>query len=100
MRINDRNGLGAAATEAGRTQEVSTTDRADRSSFARTDSTSDRVEFSSNLGKLSQALSAMNAQRASRVQGLATQYQSGQYQPDALATSQSMVADALNMGQA
>jgi hypothetical protein len=59
---------------------------------------SDRVEFSGNLGRLARALSTYGTSRANRVQALAAQYQSGNYRPDSSATSQAMVRAALVAG--
>jgi hypothetical protein len=56
------------------------------------------VELSSNLGRLSQAISSFSSQRAERVQSLAAEYQSGSYRPDAQATSRAMITDALTAG--
>jgi hypothetical protein len=101
MRVYDVNLTGASATESGRTQE---TQKSDRSGTGRAGSSgsggdNDRVEFSSTLGRLSQALAASGAQRASRVQQLSALYQSGSYVADSMATSQRMVADALRGNQ-
>jgi hypothetical protein len=100
MRIYDVNLTGPSAAESGRAQE---TQRSDRAGGARTggtgaNGTGDRVEFSSTLGRLSQAMSAEGSARASRVQALAVQYQSGSYRPDSAATSKDMVAEALAAG--
>jgi hypothetical protein len=43
-------------------------------------------------------MSAEGSARASRVQALAVQYQSGSYRPDSAATSKDMVAEALAAG--
>jgi anti-sigma28 factor (negative regulator of flagellin synthesis) len=100
MRIYDVNSTGTSAAESGRSQE---TQRSDRAGGAKTggpgaNGTGDRVEFSSTLGRLSQALSTDGSARASRVQTLAGQYQSGSYRPDSAATSKGMVAEALSEG--
>ena len=95
MRIDDRNTVGPAATETGRTPETSKTDRAAGGGSGAGDSGGDRVEFSSSLGRLSQAISADSAQRASRVQTLAAVYQSGRYHADSQATSQGLISEAL-----
>jgi len=99
MKIYDSNLGGAAASGAQRTQE---TQAADRNGAARTFALGgdggDRVEFSGTLGRLSQALSASQSDRASRVQSLAAQYQSGLYRPDSAATGRAMIADALGAG--
>jgi anti-sigma28 factor (negative regulator of flagellin synthesis) len=98
MRVNDRNALGSAAAETGRAQETQKTGREEGARSGRADSSGDRVELSSNLGRLSQAISSFSSQRAERVQSLAAEYQSGSYRPDAQATSRAMITDALTAG--
>ena len=98
MRIYDVNLKGSAAAESGRAQE---TQRSGASGGARTggtgaNGTGDRVELSSTLGSLSQALSADGSARASQVQALTAQYQGGSYLPDSAATSKGIVAEALS----
>jgi len=100
MRIYDVNLTGTSAAESGRAQEAQ---RSGSTGGARTggtgaNGTGDRVEFSSTLGSLAQAMSADGSARESRVQALAAQYQSGNYQPDSVATSKGMVSEALSMG--
>ena len=100
MRIYDVNLTGTSAAESGRAQE---TQRSDRAGGARTggtgaNGTGDRVELSSTLGRLSQAMSAYGSARDSRVQALAAQYQSGTYRPDSAASSKGMVVEALSDG--
>ena len=100
MRIYDVNLTGSAATESARAQE---TQRSDRSGSSKTGiggagGPGDRVEFSGTLGRLSQAIAADSSTRANRVQALATQHQSGKYRPDSVATSKSIVAEALATG--
>lgn len=96
MRIYDVNLTGASPAEAGRAQEIQKSDRAGTArSGGSTAGGSDRVEFSSTLGRLSQALATSGSQRAARVEALTAQYQSGNYLADSLKTSRSMVADAL-----
>ena len=101
MRIYDVNLTGSAAAESGRAQESQRSDRAgsSRSGGAGLFGASDRVELSSTLGRLSQAMDADSSALANRVQALASLYQSGKYQPDSMATSRGMVADALAGGQ-
>ena len=98
MRVNDRNALGSAAAETARAQETQKTGREESARSGKTDSSGDRVELSSNLGRLSQAISSFTSQRAERVQSLAAEYQSGRYRPDAAATSRAMITDALSGG--
>ena len=62
------------------------------------DGSSDRVEFSGTLSRLSRALTTFESTRASRVQALAVEYQSGRYKPDVAATSKGLVAEALSDG--
>lgn len=97
MRIQDRTSLSPSAPQAGRTPETqkSNADSAGQKPGAGTADT-DRVEFSSTLGRLSQAIAAQGAQRAGRVQALSTDYQAGRFQPNAQATGRAIVADALS----
>jgi hypothetical protein len=97
MRVYDVNLTGASAAESGRAQEsqkagLTGGSRAGGSGVARN---GDRVEFSSTLGRLSQTLATDGAERASRVQALASQYQSGQYHADSAATARGMISEAL-----
>jgi len=99
MRVNDGS-LAGTTGESGRAEE---TQRTDRAAGARTGGsgaagTTDRVELSDALGSLSRALSSYGSGRAARVEQLAAQYRSGQYQADALATSRGLVAEALGSG--
>ncbi len=99
MRIYDLNLTGTSAAETGRTHETQRADTADTAKVGRAnDRSSDRVELSSALGSLSRALTAHHSDRATRVQDLAAQYQSGNYRPDSQATSRAMVSDALAAG--
>lgn len=96
MRVQDRTSLGPSATEAGRTAESQKTGRENSPrNGAPGSSEGDRVELSSTLGRLSQAIAAHANERGQRVQVLGTDYQSGRYHPDAGATSRAMVAEAL-----
>jgi Anti-sigma-28 factor, FlgM len=97
MRINNGNTTGAAAETVG-TQNIQKFGKGGGTS-AGLDPDSDQVAFSSTLGGLSRAVANDSAQRQSRVQTVAAAYQSGRYQPDSLATSRAMIADALNTGQ-
>ena len=98
MRVNDRNTMGPAASETGRLQDTQKPDRAGTSRTGAADSGGDRVEFSSSLGQLAQAIATDSATRAGRVQALAASYQAGQYRPDSQATSQGMIAEAIAAG--
>ena len=95
MKIYDSNLSGVPAGAAQRSQETQQTDRsnAGRSSAA---GNGDRVELSGPLARLSQVISTFQADRSSRVQALAAQYQSGTYRPDSAATSRAMIAEGLS----
>jgi hypothetical protein len=96
MRINDRASLGPSAAETGRTPD---TQKPGRETAGQTGSTrsaeGDRVELSTALGRLSEAIGAHAAQRADRVRALANDYQNGRYHPDSAATARSLVSEAL-----
>jgi hypothetical protein len=101
MRIYDGNLTGTT----GETARAAETQRADRETGARAGGSAasgggDRIELSNALGSLSRVLSSYGSDRAGRVQTLTAQYQSGQYQANAAATSRGMVAEALAGGGA
>jgi anti-sigma28 factor (negative regulator of flagellin synthesis) len=99
MRVNGQNLTGATAAESGRAQETEKSSRNQGvqtgTSATQTDKIGDSVEFSSTLGTLARAMSASGSARSSRIQALAAQYQSGNYQPDSAATARGMVSEAL-----
>jgi Anti-sigma-28 factor, FlgM len=96
MKVYDR---GLTAAETGNTQDVQKlTSGSGKSANRGADTNGDRVEFSGNLGRLSRTLSTYETSRASRVQSLAAQYQSGNYRPDSAATSRGMLNEALGSG--
>lgn len=97
MRVNDRILTGTTPAESGRTQESQKLNRSQgtTSGTGASDKSGDQVEFSSTLGALSRAMSADGSARSSRVQALAAQYQSGDYQPDSAATARGMISEAL-----
>jgi anti-sigma28 factor (negative regulator of flagellin synthesis) len=97
MKVYDVNLTGPSASESGRAQETQKADRGSNSQAA-TNSSSDRVELSGTMARISRAISSYGADRAGKVQALARQYQSGNYQPDSVKTSQGMVAEALGSG--
>ena len=99
MRIYDVNLTGTSAAESSRAQETqrSGTAGGGRTGGTGANGTGDRVEFSSTMGSLAQAMSADGSAREGRVQALATQYQSGSYQPNSVGSSKGMVSEALAM---
>jgi hypothetical protein len=100
MRINDRNLTGTSASETGRAQETKDLSRSGtgKSNTGGVDGSNDRVEFSGTLNQLSRALTTFESSRASRVEALAANYQSGSYRPNSAATSKGLVADAMSAG--
>jgi len=98
MRVYDVNLTGPSASESGRAQETQKADRGSSSQAATANSSSDRVELSGTMARIARAVSSYSAGRAAKVQALAQQYQSGNYRPDSVRTSQGMVAEALGSG--
>jgi hypothetical protein len=100
MKIFDRSLTGTSASETGRAQETQSVGRAGtgKSPTRGVDGSNDRVEFSGSLSRLSQTLNTFESTRATRVQGLAAEYRSGNYKPNSAATSKGLVADAMNAG--
>ena len=100
MRVYDTNPAATSAAESGRSQETAkiSKDHASPSAGTRSPGSEDRVELSSMLGRLSQALSDMGSQRSARVHALAGQYQSGQYRPDSMAIAHGLISEALASG--
>jgi anti-sigma28 factor (negative regulator of flagellin synthesis) len=99
MKVVDRNLNSGSAAESGRAQETQRASSTTGSTAATQANNGDRVEFSNTLGSLARAMSAFSTNNASKVQALSTQYQSGAYQVDAMATSRAMVAQALTAGK-
>lgn len=97
MRIDDRNLNGAAELQTGRTPDTHAAERPGATSGSLVSETrsGDRVEISGTAGLVSQALVAGSVERAQRIQQLATEYRSGNYQPNSLATSKAIIQDAL-----
>ncbi len=98
MKVYDVNLTGPSASESGRAQETQKADRGSNSQASTANSSSDRVELSGTLARVSHAVSSYSTDRASKVQALAQQYQSGNYRPNSVRTSQGMIAEALGSG--
>jgi len=100
MKIHDRNPVGVSASETGKTQDTQKVERdsSPRSASSRASGSGDRVELSSLAGRVSYALGASAADRASRVDALGAAYRTGQYRPDSLATGRGMIEDSLSAG--
>jgi anti-sigma28 factor (negative regulator of flagellin synthesis) len=96
MTIYDVNLAGTAASESGRAQESQRTQSgtgANTGAVSR--SSGDRIDLSSTLNSISQALSADSSGRAAKIEALAAQYRSGAYQPNSLAIGRGMIQEAL-----
>ena len=101
MKIYDKNPIGPSTSQTGRSQEAQQASRTDSSrsaSSAGADKSSDHIEFSGTLSRLSRTLGAYGSSRAGRVQELAAQYQAGKYVADPSATSRGMVSELLSAG--
>jgi len=70
------------------------------SSAAASPTSSDRVELSGTLARIARAVSSYSADRSDKVAALTEQFQSGNFHPDSVQTSQGMIADALSAGTA
>jgi len=96
MNAVDLNLSGGSAVESARTQETQRPGPAAGNTTAAPTSGRDRVEFSGTLGSLARAMATFQANQSSKVGALASQYQSGAYRTDSLATSRAMIGQALN----
>jgi anti-sigma28 factor (negative regulator of flagellin synthesis) len=102
MRIDDLNPSSTSSSESSRAQETQRTGRNESGKLggAAASGSGDRVEFSSSLEQLSQAITVDSFHREARVSRLAVEYEAGRYRPDSRLTSQAMVAEALSAGSA
>ena len=100
MKVYDVNLTGPSASESGRAQETQKADRESNSRTAAANSSGDRVELSGTLARISRAVSSYSTDRAGKMRALAQQYQSGNYRPDSVKTSQGMMTEALGGGTA
>jgi hypothetical protein len=100
MKIYDQNLTNPSTAGAGRAQETQKLNRpgTGKSPTRGIDGSSDSVEFSGTLSRLSRTLTTFETTQANRVQALAVQYQSGNYRPDSAATSKGLVSEAMSAG--
>ena len=88
--------MGPSAPQPGRTTETPKTGQDGTAKTPRAGSAEgDRVELSSTLGRLSQAIGTYANQRAERVHALATEYQAGRFRANSQVTSRALIAEAL-----
>src|SRR5579864_6697581 len=96
MRIQDRTSLGPSPAQTGRSAETQKTGQDNTGKTRATGlADGDRVELSSTVGRLSQAIGTYATQRAERVQALAGEYQARRFRPTPQSTSRAIVAEAL-----
>ena len=97
MRVEDRNLNGAGGPQPGRAPGAYETGRTGSTTGAQVTETAggDRAEISSLAGTVSQAITTYAAERAQRIEKLASEYRSGQYKVSARSASQALVRDAL-----
>jgi anti-sigma28 factor (negative regulator of flagellin synthesis) len=93
MKINDPTSAGLSATKLSQSLGVGTAARNGRAGSVQGDN-EDHVRLS-NLASVVQSLSGDSPDRAARVERLAMQVQSGQYQVDSMALSSKIVGAAL-----
>jgi len=98
MKVYENNFAGITPAETGRTQETQKPDWSQTDRTGAGNRSEDHVELSSTLGHLSRAMASYGSSRASHVQALAAEYQSGSYSPDSLATSRGIISEALSAG--
>ena len=99
MKVVDGNLSSGSPVESGRTHETQrAAGTAEGTGTSRPKAIGDQVEFSSTLGSLARAMSTLSANHAGKVLALAAQYRSGAYRADSLATSRTMIAHALTVG--
>lgn len=97
MRVDDRNLNSTAGLQTGRTSGAHSAERpgSNAGSLVSESHSGDRVEISGAANLVAQALNTSSAQRAQRIQQLAADYRSGNYQPNSLAAGRAIIQDAL-----
>ena len=96
MKINEGDVLNIANAQSERLSESMKLTSSPGRTTATTSSSADQIDLGSQAGLLSQAQSAGDSDRAARVAQLRALVQSGQYEVDPAALSQSIVNSALN----
>jgi flagellar biosynthesis anti-sigma factor FlgM len=96
VKINESDVLNIANAQSERLSESMKLTSSPGRTTATTSSAADQIDLGSQAGLLSQAQSAGDSDRAARVAQLRALVQSGQYEVDPAALSQSIVNSALN----
>jgi hypothetical protein len=97
MKIQNRTTSGPSGAQSGGPGEIQ---KAGQSSSGTASASGpaegDRIELSSMLGRLSEAISTYANSRAERVQALMNEYEAGRFQPNSQATSRALITAALS----
>ena len=96
MRINDNSASSTSKPQSSQLYETPKVDSNSSSAVNRGTHTGDNVDLGSQASLLSQAQGAGASESSANVQRLRALVQSGQYQMDTAALSQSIVSSALN----
>lgn len=96
MKINESDALNIAMSQSERLSESPKLTSGSGTLPASLGSAADQIDLGSQAGLLSQAQTAGDGDRAARVEQLKALVQTGQYQVDSAAVSQSIVNAALN----
>ena len=95
MKVQDSSINQAAVSHAGRAGEAGAVTPGSSKKGSGAQFQNDHVQLSDLSGRLVEMLGAEAPDRTARIEKLTAEYRSGRYQPDALAASQGMVAEAL-----
>jgi anti-sigma28 factor (negative regulator of flagellin synthesis) len=95
MKVTSQTSTGASTIGTTGAQEIQKSGSGGYAAASRSGAGGDTVELSSTLGSLSRAMDSFSSSRASQVQALAAQYQSGSYRADSAAISRGMISEAL-----
>jgi anti-sigma28 factor (negative regulator of flagellin synthesis) len=98
IKVYDGNLAGAAASGSGRTADTQKVggNAATGGLSSSSSAAGDQVQLSGTLGRVSQALSDQETQRAAKVAALSAAYRSGTYQPNPAGTARGLVSEALS----
>jgi flagellar biosynthesis anti-sigma factor FlgM len=95
MKINDYNAVNISTRQSDRLSETQKNDAGSSRGLQLIKPSGDKIDVGSQANLLSQALSAGSADRANMVDRLRALVQSGQYQVDTRAVSESMISSAV-----
>jgi anti-sigma28 factor (negative regulator of flagellin synthesis) len=96
MKINENSLLNTSKPQSSQIYETSRADSGSSASLGLSADTGDNIDLRSQASLLAQAQTAGSSERTANVQRLQALVQSGQYQVDPVALSQSIVNAAIN----